>query len=127
MACRSVPNICIIPTAITASIVYQQHLTAAIRVYPADPGESVTQIAAIQEPIRYLAEDRTPEAVLFGKAFLIHSLQLLEAVFDQDIRRLGFGVGGGVDRHRQYVLPHPSKQKDGRFARRGRMGRWFMK
>jgi len=47
----------------TDSTVYQQNLTAAIRIFPADAGESMAQIAAIQESIRHRAEDRPPKAV----------------------------------------------------------------
>ena len=68
---------------------------AAVRVFTADAGESVAQVSAIQEPVRHLADDRAPEAVLFGKAFLVNLLEFIEVIFDQPIKPLGFGVGGG--------------------------------
>ena len=42
----------------------------------------VAQIAAIQESIYYLADYRPPEAVLFGKAIVVNTLELIEVVFD---------------------------------------------
>ena len=60
---------------------------AAVRVFTADAGESMAQIAAIQEPVRHLADERAPEAVLIGKAFLVNSLEFIKVVFDQSVKR----------------------------------------
>jgi len=62
--------------------VRQQHFIATIRVFTADTGKPVAQIAAIQESIYYLADYRSPEAVLFGKAIVVNTLELIEVVFD---------------------------------------------
>jgi len=47
----------------------------------------VAQVAAIQELIHHLADDRTPKAVLFGKAFLLDTLELIKVIFDQSEKR----------------------------------------
>ncbi len=59
---------------------------AARRVLTADAGEPVAQVATIQEPVGYLANDRTPEAVPFGKAIVVNTLELIEIVFDEPIK-----------------------------------------
>jgi hypothetical protein len=76
----------------TVARVRQQHFMATIRVFTADAGESVVQVAAIQESIRHLADHRPPKAVLIGKAFLVNSLEFIEVIFDQPIKRGGFGI-----------------------------------
>jgi hypothetical protein len=60
----------------------QDHLMATIRVFAPNPGESVAQVATVQEPVRYFANDWSPKAVLIGKAFLVNSLEFTEAIFD---------------------------------------------
>ena len=64
---------------------------------PADTGESMAQIAAIQESIRHRAENRSPKTMLFGKAFLVHTLEFIDVVFDQPLKRGGFGIGRLID------------------------------
>lgn len=59
----------------------------ALQVFAADAGEAMTQVAATQEFIYYLADDRTPEAMLFGKATVVNTLILINVVFVQPIRR----------------------------------------
>jgi len=65
----------------------QQKFPAALRVFTEDTRESVAQVAAVQEPIRHLTDDWPPKAVLSGKAFLVNSLEFIEVIFDQGIRR----------------------------------------
>ncbi len=55
--------------------------------FTADAGESVVQVPTVQEPVGYLADHRAPEAVFFGKAIIIHALEIIEVVFDQGIKR----------------------------------------
>jgi hypothetical protein len=35
--------------------------------------------------------------MLFGKAIIVNSLELIEVVFDQPIQRGGFGIPGKID------------------------------
>ncbi len=60
---------------------------AALLVLTADAGEPVVQVATIQEPVGYLANDRPPEAVLLGQSDHRKLAQLIEMVFDQFIKR----------------------------------------
>jgi hypothetical protein len=50
-------------------------------IFAADASETVAQVAAVQESIDHLADDRSPMAVLFGEAFLVKTLELIEVVF----------------------------------------------
>ena len=75
----------------------QDHLMAALRVFTADAGESMAQVAAVKESIGHFTEDRSPEAVALGKAIVIHPLELIEVVFDQPIQRGGLWIPGEID------------------------------
>jgi hypothetical protein len=60
---------------------------AAVRVFTTDAGKTMAQVATIQESIRHLADHRPPEAMLFGKAIVVDSLEFVEVVFDQPLQR----------------------------------------
>lgn len=77
--------------------VRQPHFTAALRVFTVDTRESVAQVATVEESVGDLADDRSPEAVLFGKAIVVNTLELIEVVFDQPIKRRGFGIAWKID------------------------------
>jgi hypothetical protein len=64
----------------------------AVRVFATDAGESVAQVSAIQEPVRHLADDRSPEAVPIGEAFLVHSLEVIKVILNQAVKRRGFRI-----------------------------------
>jgi hypothetical protein len=57
------------------------------------------QVAAIQESMDNLADNRPPEAMFIGEAIVVHTLELVEVVFDQSVERRGFGVAWKVDRY----------------------------
>ena len=69
--------------------------------------KSVAQVAAIQESIDDLADNRPPEAMFSGEAIVVQTLELIEVVFDQSVKRRGFGVAwkrDAVDSFRQHIL-----------------------
>jgi hypothetical protein len=49
-------------------------------------------VAAIQVSIDDLADNRPPEAMLIGEAIAVHTFELIEVVFDQSVKRRGFGT-----------------------------------
>jgi len=57
----------------------------------------VAKIAAVHESIDHLADDRVPSTVLFGEAFLVKTLELIEVVFHQSEKRRSFGVARKID------------------------------
>ena len=56
-----------------------------------------TSVAAIQESIDDLADNRSPAAVPVGEAIVVHTLELIEVVFDQSVKGRGFGVAWKID------------------------------
>jgi hypothetical protein len=73
-----------------------EHLVVAIRA--ADPGEAFVQVAALEEGLHALLDDRAPESVLGGKPLVVDLLEGLEMLVQQAPQVGGLGIAGAVQR-----------------------------